>query len=476
MKAAGWYLGLRYMRGAGLVARAAEPLEAARRGAQFLFADRVLCEARNWQFITEDWWDGLAVGGHLILWLPDCRYCDLEPGEAKLTLDDVSAALARRRNWQLCEADLIDGHAYVVFRKHAESIRVIAPWRKRPRHVLVARTGAHGDALMASSILPHLKRRGWAVDFISREAGCEVLQADPHIDELILLGAGQAKEDELPYYWQAWAKRYDRFINLAGSVEGDLLKQPTRGDYFWSDEQRRKLCGRSYLGYLHKLAGVPKPYRVRFYPAEDEIKWAARMALNCSGKAPGFILWALRGSAVHKWWPYTPEAVCQLLARTRLNIVLTGNAEAAPLAREVLRAAARYYGDSGRIVTLTGTHSIRQIMTLAHHARLVIGPETGVLNAVSREAVPKIVLLSHSAAANLSDDWAATTALEPAAPCYPCHRLHYDHQWCPQDAKTGAAACAASIPAARVVTAALQALAAKPAIPWWLRKEKHRAA
>jgi hypothetical protein len=37
---------------------------------------------------------------------------------------------------------------------------------------------------------------------------------------------------------------------------------------------------------------------------------------------------------MHKWWPYGPEAICRLLAQTDLNFVLTGDAEAEPLANK----------------------------------------------------------------------------------------------------------------------------------------------
>jgi len=216
----GWYLGLRYMQGSGLIARVGEKIEAARRGAQFIFADRVLCEAKDWRAVLEDWWASLSVGGCLILWLPDCRHVDLAPGEAKLTLSDIEHALDHRTGWHLYEADLIDGFIYAVWRKHGGARQIKTPWRKQNKHVLIARTGAHGDALMAASILPWLKDHGWTISFISKPVGCEILKCDPHIDELILLADGQVKEQELPYYWQAWEKRFDRFINLTYSIEG----------------------------------------------------------------------------------------------------------------------------------------------------------------------------------------------------------------------------------------------------------------
>jgi len=471
MKPAGWYLGLRYMQGQGLVARAPSPIEARHEKAQFIFADRVLCEAPNWREILEGWWQNLAVGGHLILWLPDCRHCSLEENEARLTLEDISHALDLLPGWQLHESDLIDGHIYAVWQKRGDEKQYCTPWRKQPKHVLVARTGAHGDALMAASILPGLKERGYAVSFITKRPGIETLRHDPHIDELIWLAEGQVPEEEMPYYWLAWEKRFDRFVNLTYSVEGELLKQPARPDYFWPEDQRRQHCARSYLGYTHRLAGIPGPYRVCFYPDDAEKDRAARKASEY-GK---FVLWCLRGSAVHKWWPYGPQAICRLLARSDLNFVLSGDAEAKPLAEDIMKAARDYHGDVSRLHDLTDRCTIREIMTLAHHAAAVVGPETGVLNAVSMQGVPKILLLSHSAPENLSGDWIAATALKPTVPCYPCHRLHYSHEWCPQDEKTGAAACAASI-GIQAAVAAISKAAAAPSQPWWERGKSFSSA
>jgi hypothetical protein len=118
-----------------------------------------------------------------------------------------------------------------------------------------------------------------------------------------------------------------------------------------------------------------------------------------------------------------------------------GDVEAEPLAHAILEAVKKYHGDTKRVHALVNTHTMRQIITLAHHAAVVVGPETGVLNAVSLQPVPK-VLLSHSAPVNLSDDWIVTTVLKPNAPRSLCHRLYYSHEWCPQNEETGAAACA----------------------------------
>lgn len=75
------------------------------------------------------------------------------------------------------------------------------------------------------------------------------------------------------------------------------------------------------------------------------------------------------------------------------------------------------------------------------------------MNALALEAVPKVVMLSHSSAENLTRDWRAVRTLAGAVPCHPCHQIHYTHEHCPQDEATKAAKCQAAIPVEAVMEA-----------------------
>jgi hypothetical protein len=98
-----------------------------------------------------------------------------------------------------------------------------------------------------------------------------------------------------------------------------------------------------------------------------------------------------------------------------------------------------------------GVWSIRNALAFAQVADLVIGPETGVLNAVSMENNAKILFLSHSTVKNLCRDWNNTIAFAAVeVPCYPCHRLHTTgFEYCTRHAD-GCAACAVAITAEHV--------------------------
>jgi ADP-heptose:LPS heptosyltransferase len=95
-----------------------------------------------------------------------------------------------------------------------------------------------------------------------------------------------------------------------------------------------------------------------------------------------------------------------------------------------------------RVICLSGELGIRDTLAIAKEVDVVIGCETGVLNAVAFEDNRKVVLLSHSSHENLTKHWDNTIALVPnGLDCYPCHRLHYTREFCKEDKETGAAMC-----------------------------------
>jgi hypothetical protein len=143
------------------------------------------------------------------------------------------------------------------------------------------------------------------------------------------------------------------------------------------------------------------------------------------------------------------------------RIVLLGN--------EMSRILEAGWEEEPRVIKRSGVWKIRETLTfVCKQADLVIGPETGVLNAVGMEEVPKICLLSHSTKENLTKHWANTVSIEPppSVSCYPCHLMHYNWQNCNQvtepepfgQVAMGTALCQASIPADVVFAAMLGTL------------------
>lgn len=422
----------------------------------FVFSSHMLEHVQDCGRALDEIWRVLKPGGHLVLYLP---HADLYPniGEPWANPDhkhDFRNADIRRKVSAICYATrtgfnlLIDevraeGTEYSffqVYRKLEARVQLEAARRPRPaKTACVVRYGGFGDQIQASNILPALKREGYHVTFMTTPKGQDVLLHDPHIDDWLIQDNNQVPNHELTAYWKQWAGRFDRFINLSESVEATLLAMPGRANHQWPESVRRKYLGVNYLEFTAELAQVPYASEARFYPTEKEREWAREYLAGLPGTRR--IMYALAGSSVHKFYPWQDAVIARVMTDMPDTAVIMAGDEACRLLEQG-------WENESRVRRTSGALSIRDTLTLATMVDLVIGPETGVLNAVAFDpAVAKVVMLSHSSPENLTKHWvnAATMLPDPLIDCYPCHRLHYGSEWCRVHEDSGAAMCAASI-------------------------------
>lgn len=425
----------------------------------FVFSSHTLEHIADYKSALREWWRVLRVGGHLVLYLP---HADLYPrmGEPWSNADHkhdfmpediINAARELPGGWDLLENETRamrqEYSFYQVFRKRDDGRMTFAPARTGKR-ACVVRYGGFGDQIQAANILPALKRQGFRVTFMTTPKGQDILAHDPHIDEWIIQDNDQVPNGELHAYWQAWSERFDRFVNLSESVEGTLLAMPGRANHGWPDTMRRKYLGRNYLEFTSEIALVPYKSEARFYPSDEERRWAASYMTEHFGVGSFVIVWALSGSSLHKAYPWQDNAMAKiLLTNPDARFVLVGD-DACKLLEQGWELEPRVRMESGNL-------SIRQTLTLACMAGCVVGPETGVLNAAGFEDNGKVCLLSHSSIENLTKHWRNCISIipPPEVKCYPCHRLHYGSEFCAVEPDSGAAMCAYSIDPARVADA-----------------------
>ncbi len=325
--------------------------------------------------------------------------------------------------------------------------------------VCVVRYGGFGDSIQASNILPELKRQGFHVVFMTTPRGQEILQHDPYIDEWLVQDDDQVPNQELPLFWMEQAKRFAKFINLSESVEGTLLAYPGRANHQWPDSLRRRELGKNYLEWTAALAELPYTSEARFYPSADEVAKAKGYLADVKNELAGpltmgmrspdrfNIMWCLSGSSMHKFYPHQDVVIKRLLAAMPEAVVIFNG----DYTCKILESG---WEDEPRTRCQSGEMGIRDTLALAQQVHCVVGPETGVLNAVAFEDNAKVILLSHSSPENLTKHWVNTDVMTPAdTSCYPCHRLHYGSEFCRPDADTGAAACQHDIHPDRVFQA-----------------------
>lgn len=446
----------------------------------YIFSSHFLEHVQDYKACLKEWWRTLKVGAHLILYLP---HADLypkigQPGgnpdhKHDFLPENIIETMKEIGSWELLENEKREKtneySFFIVFRKEAtkgnKHKHKFNIWQRNPegkKRCLVIRYGAIGDAILAASILPELKKQGYHITFNSAPNTYEVLKNDPHIDEWIVQAKDYVPNPELGALWQQikFDGRYDKIINLCESIEGGLLTLPGRLQHDYTDETRRKLFATvNYMERTHDIAEVPYEFSAKFYPTIEEINWASKERSKIDGP---IIAWAITGSAQHKVYPWTQIVVAWLLEHTKAHIFIMGDDGISKQLQEGIIATLEKDGiDHARVHQMCGKWKIRQSLAFIQQVDCVVGPETGLLNAVCMEKNAKVIYLSHSSHENLTRHWKNTIVLTPdtgKCACYPCVRLHYTLDYCPQDEKTQAAMCASSIAPKRVFEALMKAI------------------
>lgn len=423
----------------------------------------------------KEWWRVIKKGGYLVLYLPHKElYPNIgQPGsnpdhKHDFVPEDIIKLMQQVGCWDLIvnekrdrdfgPGSTLNEYSFLqVYQKGGSGQRQSWDKPKPEKTAVVVRYGGIGDLIQASSILPLLKNQGYHVTFNTTPNGYEVLKNNPHIDHFEIQDKDQVPNEELPNYWASMKMRFDKFINLSESVEGTLLALPGRVVHFWTKEARHRVCNRNYLEVTHDIAGVDQEYHQHFFPTEDERVWAINERSKMGGNM--VVCVSLNGSSLHKSWPYIDTIIARLLTTfPDVRVVLLGDKMS-----KVLEAG---WENEPRVFCRSDIWTVRQSLTFCvKQADLVIGPETGLLNAVGLEDVGKVCMLSHSTKENLTKHWKNTVALEPPSTvhCYPCHMMHYSWDHCTRDENIGVAACQSAIPA-DVVWAAMLGILKKTGV------------
>jgi ADP-heptose:LPS heptosyltransferase len=180
----------------------------------------------------------------------------------------------------------------------------------------------------------------------------------------------------------------------------------------------------------YDIKGAPS----NLYFSLTEERYAKQFRKKNKGKF--IIMWVLAGSAFHKVYPYAEYVAKNIMERHKDVMIVTVGDEMSQLLE----------WEHPRTKNMAAKWSIRKTMLMTKHVDLVIGPETGVLNAASCFDTPKIVFLSHSSEENLTKYWTNTQVLKPNVECHPCHRLIFTLDACPCEPFIKAPLCTTKIP------------------------------
>lgn len=412
----------------------------------YVFSSHCLEDFKCTKEILAEWWRVIKPGGNLILYGPDPDYYPRvgtaganTNHQCDLYWQDVWAIIKKFGNAKLVHGSRHnESNEYswqLIVRKRVGLLRRILPAcmteplkasngfvafpRKKvtKKECLVIRYGALGDAVWATSVLRQLKSEGYYIVYNCTPYSAEVLRECPWIDEFMLQERDVVPNPELGPYWEEIGKGFERVVNLCESVEKTLLVRQGSAEYHLSHKKRNELCNVNYMDRTMDAAGYPDMKgqlpELHFTDMEESL---ARI-IRRMNEDKFMIIWSLSGSSLHKAYPWT-HIVAGTIHQKHPDIVIF------TVGDEMCKILESW--NHHNTLNKSGVWTIRQSMLMTKYADLVVGPETGVLNAASCYDTPKIVFLSHSSPENLTKYWKNCTALSAPVNCQPCHRLIYD--------------------------------------------------
>ena len=274
-----------------------------------------------------------------------------------------------------------------------------------------------GDLLMTTPLPRLLVAEGYDVDVGVWPKNRAVMEANPFVRALVPYPEGQ----EQLLDWQAKIETgYDRVIDLGYTLEKKFLH---RTDGFFGpipsmEARRAAAAGKNYYTETRLAAGIeqsPGFDRPEIYASQEEngILDRYRHELKKDGRKQLF--WNLNGSTKNKFLSKGLQYIKAVLAQVPGSIhhIITGtNFDAANLP------------DDPRVRIATWT--LRTSILLTQLVDVVIGPESGLVNAAGSYDTPKVILYSHSAPENLGGHFLNHYPICPECDCHPCYLIPLD--------------------------------------------------
>lgn len=417
----------------------------------YVFSSHCLEDFYSPKTILAEWWRILKPGGVMILYGPDPDYYP-KVGTAgantnhKLDMHghevwDIVKSFGNAKRVHISRHNESNEYSWLlVVRKKAGILRrplevlfgksdepkgeIVFPREKKTnKECLVIRYGALGDAIWASAVVAQLKKDGYYIVYNASPYGAQVLRDNPNIDEFLLQEPDAIPDSELGEYWETISEGFEKVVNLCGSVEGKLLKREGTEDFGWSDSKRRRECGgTNYIDSTMAAAGYPEikgaKTELHFSDYEEELAQVFRDRF----RDKFLVLWSLAGSAFHKLYPWAPQVGAEVTRRLEDAVVITVGDNLCHMLE----------WDAPRTLNKAGVFTVRQSMILTKYVDLVVGSETGILNAAACYETPKIVFMSHSSPTNLTKYWQnAVPMRDKDCKCQPCHKIIYSSNHCP---------------------------------------------
>lgn len=307
------------------------------------------------------------------------------------------------------------------------------------RRILVRAPNWIGDAIMSLPVLAGLRRLfPWAqITVLAAPRVAPLFVAQPGVAEIVRYPSGRGK-------WQVlWELRglFDVAVALPNSVESALglwlVGVPSRVGYNTDARRiflkeavsgRRQLAGLHtvfyFLGLLTALGGVATFTPPILCLDPEEVASAAQFLseVDLPGEGPwvGLSPGAAYGPA-KRWPPERFAAVGRELQREfGARLVLLGGTADRPITDQVKEHL------QAPVLDLVGRTSLRQVLGLLSHLRLLVTNDSGLMHAAAALALPLVALFGSTDPGATGPFTDRATVIRHPWPCSPCFQRTCD--------------------------------------------------
>lgn len=337
---------------------------------------------------------------------------------------------------------------------------VVAKKWSQARRIFFIRTDAIGDNVLASAMLPHIKKRFPQANLIAvcQEHVADLYEACPEVDYVIRFDRHRAYSEESYRHELLLEMRNKRAdIALCSVYSRDPLTDflalhcgarktiALRGD---TSNISADLLSRTNLFYdvLLPSEGIRRPELLRhadflrgigvepgelgpmiWLRPEDEA--FADELIDREGIDPGRLLVFFPGAqSPARIYPFYVDAFREICGEENYTVVAVGSEKDSELAENILRKL------SSHAINLCGRTNLRQTAALLRRARLGIGAETGSAHMACAVGTRNVVILGGGHYGRFMPYSALTTAVCLPLECYGCNwRCVYPKVHCVHD-------------------------------------------
>jgi heptosyltransferase I len=305
-----------------------------------------------------------------------------------------------------------------------------------PKRILIVLHGSIGDVTRALPLAVML-RKAFPRAFLawSIEPAClPLLQGNKAIDEIIVLERRRFWRTAGRFLARVRAGNFDLVLDLQRLFKSGFIS-------WWSGADQRIGFHRKdskefnwifnnlhipaygeeipkiehYLKFVDYLRIERAPLEWQFNLTADEQASIKDHLAKITG--PFAVLFVGTRWQSKQWFPsQMSECADQLQVDYGLGVVLLGSKDDQPLAREVVALS------RSKIIDLAGRTTLREAIGVIQHARIAVGPDTGLMHIAAALRTPVISLWGATSPRRTGPYGYTELVLQGKAPCVPCQR------------------------------------------------------